>query len=181
LKMDTRWLDKRLPKDQETLRNKTAAMAQLIDQGVETVQRISSELRPGLLDEIGISAAIEWQAKEFTERTGIKHTLTVVPESIVLASEHSTAIFRIFQGALTNVMRHADATKVDISLIEKDDELTLTVADNGKGISPEEISDSKSLGLLGMQERARYFGGKVEISGVRDKGTTVAVRIPLIK
>ncbi len=179
LKMDIRWLDKRLPKYQGPLLNKTKSMAQLIDMGVESVQRICSELRPSLLDDLGISAAIGWQIQEFTDRTGIKHRITITPEDIALAPDLSTAIFRIFQEALTNIVRHADATMVNVSLTQKNYDLTLTVADHGKGITPKQISDSKSFGLLEMRERARYYNGDVKITGVRGKGSTVTVSIPL--
>jgi len=179
LKMDISFLDKRLPEDQGPLLNKTKSMNQLIDKGVESVQRICHELRPGLLDDFGISAAIEWQIQEFTDRTGIKHGITIAPVDLALAPDLATAIFRIFQEALTNIIRHTNSTMVNISLIQKDDELTLTVADNGKGITRKQISDSKSFGLLGIQERARYHNGDVKITGVRGKGSTVKVRIPL--
>ena len=152
-----------------------------IERGGESVQRLCSELRPGLLDDLGISAAIEWYIKDFTNRTGIKHAIKMTPKDIDLDPELSTAIFRIFQETLTNIMRHADATEINMSLEQKDDEVTLTVTDNGKGITREKISDSKAFGLLGMRERTRYFSGDIEITGIRGKGTTVKVRIPVVK
>ncbi len=179
LKMDADWLSKRLPKDQAPLLNKIKSMIQFIDASVKTIHRICSELRPALLDDFGISAAIGCHIQNLTERTGIKHVLTIVPQDITLAPDLSTAIFRIFQEALTNITRHAQATMITVSLTQKDNELTLTVADDGKGIVPKQISDSTSFGLLGMRERARYYNGHVKITGVREKGSTVTVSIPL--
>lgn len=181
LKMDADWLSKRLPKDQAPLINKIKSMIQFIDASVKTIHRICSELRPALLDDFGISAAIGCHIQNFTERTGIKHRLAIVPQDITLAPDLSTAIFRIFQEALTNITRHAQATMITVSLTQKDNELTLTVADNGEGITPKQISDSKSFGLLGMRERARYYNGDVKITGVRGKGSAVWVSIPLSK
>jgi signal transduction histidine kinase len=179
LKMDSDWLSKRLPKDQEPLLNKTKSMIRFIDASVKTIHRICSELRPPLLDDFGISAAMECHIQDFTERTGIEHRLTIVPRDITLSPELSTAIFRIFQEALINITRHAQAMMITVSLDRKDNEVTLTVADNGKGITPKQISDPTSFGLLGMRERARYYNGHVKITGAPEKGSTVMVSIPL--
>jgi len=181
LKMDIRWLEKRLTTDQKPLLNKTGSMANLIDTGVERVQRIVSELRPGLLDDLGICAAVEWQLKDFEDRTGVKHEIAFDPQEITLAPDLSTTLFRIVQEALTNIARHANATMVKVSLTRKEDELLLTVTDNGKGITRQQISDPKAFGLLGMQERALYWNGKVTINGIQNKGTTISVLIPLRK
>jgi len=172
LKMDISWLGKKLPKDQETLLEKTKAMTKLTDMTIKTVKRISTELRPGLLDDLGLVAAIEWQAEEFQHRMGMRCELTVDPEEIILDQDRSTAIFRIFQETLTNIARHAKATRVTASLKEKDDKLELRVRDNGSGITKEQISDSKSFGLMGIRERVHPWGGQVKISGKPGKGTT---------
>jgi signal transduction histidine kinase len=179
LKMDADWLSKRLSKDQAQLFNKTKSMIQFIDASVKTVHRICSELRPALLDDFGISAAIGCHIQNLTERTGIKHRLRIVPQDITLAPELSTAIFRILQEALINITRHAQATMITVSLTQKDNELTMTVADNGKGIAPKQISDPTSFGLLGMRERARYYNGELKIVGIPEKGSTVTVSIPI--
>jgi two-component system sensor histidine kinase UhpB len=179
LKMDISWLGKKLPKDQETLLEKTKAMTKLMDMTIKTVKRISAELRPGLLDDLGLAAAIEWQTEEFQNRTGIKCKLTIDPEDITLDEKRSTAIFRIFQETLTNIARHAKATRVTASLKEEDDKLELRVRDNGKGITKKQISDPKSFGLIGMRERVHPWGGEVKIEGVPGEGTTVTVRIPV--
>jgi two-component system sensor histidine kinase UhpB len=181
IKMDLSWLNKRMPEKQDLLFKKTKSMSELIDSTIQTVQRISSQLRPGLLDDIGILAAIEWQAEEFKKRTGIACELSVSSQDITLDSERSTAIFRIFQETLTNITRHANATKVKVNLLKKGNRLELKIKDNGKGISKEKISDPQSLGLVGIQERVHFLGGTVTIKGIQGKGTTIAISIPLPK
>jgi PAS domain S-box-containing protein len=179
LKMDLSWLGKRLPFEKDSLFEKLGAMSKLIDTTTQTVRRISTQLRPGLLDDLGLVAAIEWQAQEFQERTKIRCELSLQAGDIVLNRELSTTCFRIFQEALTNVARHAHATRVMVTLKRNADKLSLEVIDNGKGITEEEISHPKSFGLLGMLERARFCGGDVKISGIQGKGTTVVAVIPL--
>jgi signal transduction histidine kinase len=181
LKMDSSWLVKRLPENQKLLIEKTESMLKLIGDTIHKVRKISNDLRPGVLDNLGIIAAIEWQAKEFQGRSGTKCELNLIPEDIDLEGERSTAVFRIFQETLTNIARHANATEVNISLVQEAGNLTLKVEDNGRGIKKEEISNPKSLGLLGMRERAILFGGEMKIIGLPGKGTTVTLRIPLLK
>ncbi len=181
LKMDLSWLASRLLKNQKPLVKKTESMSELVDATIQTVRKISSELRPGILDDLGLSAAIEWQAQEFQSRTGIKCRFISSREDFRLDKERSTAVFRLFQETLTNVARHAEATRVDIGLEERAGHLILKVHDNGKGITKRQISHPKSLGLLGMRERAFLFQGEVKIKGTRGKGTTVTVRIPMGK
>jgi PAS domain S-box-containing protein len=181
LKIDVHWLSNKLPKGHELLLNKTKSMSSLIDMTIKSVQRISSELRPGLLDNLGLSAAIEWQVDEFENRMGIICNIAIDPEEIVLDRDRSTAIFRILQESLTNIARHSNATIVDISLIEQFDSLELNVHDNGEGITEEQISDPRSFGLIGMRERVNLLGGYLSISGTPNKGTTIIVRIPLNK
>jgi signal transduction histidine kinase len=136
-------------------------------------------LRPGVLDDLGLIAAIEWQVQDFENRTGITCVFNSSTEEIDLDQDRSTAVFRIFQEALTNVSRYANATRVKINLEAGADVLILRIEDNGKGIKESEVSHPKSLGLLGMRERVLLFGGNVKISGSPGKGTTVTVLIPL--
>ena len=178
LKMDLSWLGKRLPQDQKPLSDKTQSMHSLIDTTIKTVKRISAELRPGILDDLGLVAAIEWQADEFQNRTGIICHLTFDPEDIIVDQERATVIFRIFQETLTNVVRHAQAKKVTVALKGRAGKLTLRVRDNGKGITEEQVSNAQSFGLIGMRERVYPWGGTVSISGTPGKGTTVLVRLP---
>jgi len=181
LRMDLTWLGSRLRQDQKSLLKRIQAMSKLIDATIQAVRRISTELRPRVLDDIGLMAALEWQAQDFQTRTGIRCKFSSRVEELSLDQDRSTAVFRIFQETLTNVVRHAHATSVNISLRDNAGNLILEVRDNGKGIADGEISDARSLGLLGMRERAALFGGEVDISGIAGRGTRVTVRIPLRK
>lgn len=160
------------------LRTKTESIASLINNAILTVRKISTELRPGLLDAVGLIAAIEWQAREFEKRTGIKCRLKLPSASISLDQNRSIAVFRIFQEILTNVARHSQATEVAVIIEEQNASLLLEARDNGRGIRASEFSNPKSLGLLGMRERALLLGGEVNIRGVQGKGTTVSLRVP---
>ena len=150
-----------------------------VDGTMQSVRKIATELRPVVLDQLGLLPAIEWQAGDFQARTGITCTLNFYLRAVILPIERSTGVFRIFQEILTNVARHAQASHVDISVQEHKGHLLLRVCDNGRGITDEEVSGSKSLGLLGMRERALLLGGETKIERNPDKGTTVKVRIPM--
>jgi PAS domain S-box-containing protein len=163
----------------QMLRVKLESMIRLTDTTIGAVRRISSELRPSVLDDLGLVEAIEWQADQFQARTGIICRCDCSLESLALSWELSTAIFRILQEALTNVLRHAQATNVDISLKEEEGEFVLTIIDNGRGITEKEKSGSQSLGLLGMRERAHLIGGMFNVTGVEGKGTVITVRVPI--
>jgi signal transduction histidine kinase len=181
LKMDLTWLVGKLQTEQEPLVTKIGSMFLLIDETIHSVRKIASGLRPELLDEAGLAAAIGWHAKDFQQRTGIRCMVDVDSSSDGLDPERSTAVFRVFQEVLTNVARHANATRVDVSMWGDGGRFTLEVRDNGKGIAPGLIRDPKSLGLLGMRERMLPFDGQVEISGNRGKGTRVVVSLPSSK
>ena len=178
-KMDLAWLGKGLNNDQGQLVDKVESMCALVDETIKTVKDISYKLRPSLLDDLGLSAAIKWQAKEFQKRMGIRCIASTSPEEIVMPENTSIAIFRIVQEALTNVARHAKAMRVEVSLEQRADELVLTVWDNGVGMKAHEVSDERSFGLLGMKERAAGRGGVIDISSEAGKGTTIKVKIPL--
>ncbi len=180
LKMDVSWIERRLPgAGDEAVRQKLRSMSELIDETIQKVRNISTELRPSVLDDLGLAAAVEWQAREFQRRTEIGCVITSLDEEVALSAEKSTAVFRIFQEVLTNIARHARATRVEMSMEKRDGTLVLRVSDDGRGIQESDFSDTRSLGLLGMRERAVVFGGVVEIEGARGRGTTVTVRIPL--
>ena len=179
LKMDLYWLTSRVPKQLREVHDKTKAMSAHIDSTIQTVRRISTELRPGILDDLGLVAALEWQAHEFQKRTGIHCVVTSDLKEAILDEDLNTAFFRIFQETLTNVIRHANATKVVVHLKKQRGQLILEIKDNGRGISEAEISNTKSIGLLGMRERAALLGGKVTVNGISGKGTMVLVKIPL--
>jgi signal transduction histidine kinase len=154
-------------------------MMGLTDTTVNNVRRIASELRPIALDALGLSEAIEMQAQQFQDRTGIIVECDCTLENADLSQEQSTAAFRILQEALTNILRHAQATTVNIQMKKEDGEFILTIRDNGRGITDDEKSGQRTLGLLGMRERAHLIGGKIEITGSDGKGTVVIVRIPI--
>jgi signal transduction histidine kinase len=179
LRMDLSWLEKRLPRQPKEPVEKVKAMFQLIDRTILTVRKISSELRPQVLDDVGLTGTLKWQAREFQARTGIRCKVELPKEELVMDLERSTAIFRIFQEVMTNVVRHAKATRVDIKLRLEGDNLVMNVVDNGAGISQSDLRSSRSLGLLGIRERATILGGIVEIEGIARKGTSVALTVPL--
>jgi PAS domain S-box-containing protein len=179
LKMDLSWLEKRLPHDQISLLKKTESMLQLINRTIQTVKKISTDLRPGLLDDLGLAAAIEWQAEEFQRRTGIRCKISIEPRDITLDRDRNTAIFRIFQETLTNIARHAEATEVKVNLKQRDDRIELSVRDNGRGITEEELTNPNSFGLIGIRERVKIFDGDSMMKGMPGQGTTVTVRIPI--
>jgi len=179
LKMDLAWLAKRLPPEQDSLRAKVGSMSELIDASIQMVRRIATDLRPGVLDHLGLVASIEWQAQEFAKRADFECQLDLSDRELTLDADLLTAVFRIFQETLTNVARHAEATLVRVALREEDDELVLIVQDNGKGITESQITRPKSLGLIGMQERARSWGGRVLFHATPGQGTTVTLRVPL--
>jgi signal transduction histidine kinase len=174
-RLDLSWL----AKNQKAILEKSKLMLKLSDTTLESVQRISSELRPGLLDELGLAKAIEWQAQDFQSRCGIKCSVSLDFDDRDLDRNLGTAVFRIFQEAITNVARHSHATRMSIKLREDAGDVLLTVADNGRGIEADEITSPKSLGLVGMRERAEAFGGTVEINGIPGKGTTINARLPI--
>ena len=157
---------------------KIRAMVEQIDGTIKAVQRIVSELRPSVLDDLGLVAAIEWQCQNFQRLTGIDCTCATTAEDIEMEPERATAVFRICQEALTNVTRHARATAVRVSLKEEGGSLLLSVSDNGKGIADHSIRDPQSFGLIGMRERAALLGGEVTITRGPEHGTTITMRLP---
>lgn len=179
IKIDLSWLSGKIPADQPDIHERLNRMRSLVNPTIEMVRKICTELRPGVLDDLGLVAALEWQAQEFKTRTGIITHFTADPETIVVGPELSTALFRIFQESLTNVARHSRAKEVDVLLKTDEEELLLEIKDNGRGITEREVFESQSLGLLGLQERAHMFGGEVVITGTTGEGTTIAVKIPI--
>ncbi|HKO96499.1 MAG TPA: PAS domain S-box protein, partial [Pyrinomonadaceae bacterium] len=184
LKWDLERIDKALPEAENggeihSVHQRILTMTGLVDTTINTVRRISSELRPGVLDNLGLIPAIEWHAQQVQERTGIICSVDSLIEHVDLNREQTTAVFRIFQEAMTNVLRHAQATKVTIIIEEDDGEFIVEIKDNGRGITESERSGIHSLGLVGMRERANSVGGKVQINRVAGKGTAVIVRLPI--
>jgi PAS domain S-box-containing protein len=155
------------------------SIANEVDQTIKSVRRISTELRPGILDDLGLIAAVEWAAEEFETRTGTRCRLDLLENDRTIDSDRATAVFRILQETLTNVARHANATHVDVRLLKEAGSVILEVRDNGRGATEEQLSASASLGIRGMRERALLLDGELTIQGLPDEGTTVRVRIPL--
>ena len=178
LKLDLSWLAGHLPAGSRTLQQKARALSECIDATIQTVRRIATELRPGILDNLGLVAAIEWQAQEFQLRTGIHCTTNMPLTETMWSQAFSTTFFRIFQEILTNIIHHADATRIEVTLNIEAEHLVLVVRDNGRGISEAETASPGSIGLVGMRERASLLAGEVLFSGVAGQGTCVTVRIP---
>ena len=165
-------------RDHHVLSAKINDFELLLQEAVKTVQRISADLRPQMLDTLGLGEALDWQAKEFQKRTGIDCTLTLLLRREHFDPEVSTALFRIFQETLTNIIRHSEASRVRTVLREKSNRLVLVVQDNGRGITPGQRRDANSLGIMGMRERAYALGGRLKIFAALEQGTVVIARIP---
>jgi PAS domain S-box-containing protein len=179
LKMDLSWIRNRMGGEEKAIIEKLGSTTALVDETIDTVRRIASELRPGLLDDLGLYAAIEWHAGDFQKRNDIACRVSGNTADLRLDEMISITIYRIFQESLTNIARHAHATQVEVSLMKHGDSITLTVHDNGRGIEEKEISNPHSLGLIGIRERAYSCNGSIIISGARGSGTTVEASFPL--
>ena len=179
IKMDLALIGRKLTKRQAKLQARVGSSIQLVDSTIATLRKIASEMRPRTLDDLGLPAALEAQAQEFESRTGIHCSVTLPPEPLTLDQDRSTAIFRIFQESLTNVARHAHATRVEARIEREEDRIVLVVSDNGSGFDPEVAKAGKSLGLIGMQERALLLNGEFKAEGVPGSGTTMRLTLPL--
>jgi PAS domain S-box-containing protein len=179
IKIDLVSLMRELPAHHLQQRKRPDSILGLVDQTIQSVRRISTELRPGILDDLGLVAAVEWAAEEFEARTGTRCRLDLPGDDIEIDQERATAMFRIFQETLTNVARHANASEVGVRLAKENGDLTLEVHDNGRGIGEEQVTGGRSLGILGMRERVALLGGELGIMGAPQKGTTIRVRIPV--
>ena len=179
LKMDILHFEQKLPSNSADLRKQFQSMTKIIDNTIQSVQRIAMELRPPILDAFGLCEAIAWQAGEYNKKLGIQFDLNCLQEHVELEKELETTLFRIFQETLTNIARHAEASHVRVSLSQVNRYLVFEIEDNGKGIKKEHIEDPNSLGLIGIQERVHPWNGQVQFEGSPEKGTTVTVKIPL--
>jgi len=174
------WISRHLPESESEVLARLKESILWIDNGVKAVRTICSGLRPGVLDDLGLAAAIEWQAGEFTSRNNVPCHVSVPPVDLHLDGDRATATFRIFQECLTNVIRHAQAKQVRVALRQEVESIVLMVEDDGIGFRESELSNTLgSLGLLGMKERAQSCGGDVQISSFPGSGTTVTVRVPI--
>jgi PAS domain S-box-containing protein len=179
VKIDLSWLATQFTRNETQPQTmKVHEIMRSIETSIQIVRRVASDLRPGILDDIGLGAAIEWQTLEFQNRTGIRCSCTISQIDSRLEKKRSTELFRIYQEILTNIARHAVASRVDIILTIKEDTLILQVQDNGKGITDKEVNNPQSLGLLGMRERILPYHGSIIIKGMPSKGTIIRVSIP---
>jgi signal transduction histidine kinase len=179
LKMDVSWLSGRLPPDDDRARSRVERMKGLVDSTVTSVRRLAHDLRPAMLDDLGLVPAIEHLLHEFSERTGVVVELDADANALEFREPLTTSVYRMVQEALTNVARHARATEVRVAIRAEGDELTVTASDNGIGVSDAKLQSGKSLGILGIKERAHTLGGRAEIHSPVDGGTVVEIRIPV--
>lgn len=179
LKMDISWLKKKLAGADEAVVERLNGLLEMINNTVRSVRRISSELRPSMLDDLGLPAAIEWHAQEFMNRSGITIQTDIDNRDIKLETKTAITLFRVFQESLTNVARHAEAALAKVKLAQEGERLILTVEDNGKGFLPESIKTKRTLGILGMKERIAIIKGSYDIKSSPEKGTIVRVSVPL--
>jgi signal transduction histidine kinase len=176
IKIDLSSLVHEFPPDAQQVK-RIESISNVVDQTIKSVRRISTELRPGILDDVGLIAAVEWAAEEFEARTGTRCRLELPEDDSAIDSDRATAIFRILQETLTNVARHANAACVHVRLLKECGSVVLEVHDDGRGATEEQLSASGSLGIRGMRERALLLEGELTIRGIPGQGTTVLVRI----
>jgi PAS domain S-box-containing protein len=179
LQFDIHWLTRRLRRTAPEVTAKLEAMSTQIEDAIGNIQQLASELRPHLLDDLGLAAAVEWQVQQFAQRTGLTYRLRMGPDDLDMEPAPATALFRVLQEALTNVARHAEASAVEVTLTQDSDGVELVVRDDGRGITPAQIDNPNALGLIGMGERVERWGGRVGIVGEAGQGTTVSVHILL--
>jgi signal transduction histidine kinase len=179
MKLDVGWIKRRLSSAEAPIIERLDSVLEALDHTIDTVQHMSARLRPVVLDDFGLRDAAELAARDLKKRANIVCSVISEPYVISLDEKISTEAFRILQESLTNVMRHSRAKNVSIAIRKRRDVLTLEIHDNGKGITKKELKDPRSLGLTGMQERAHALGGTLSITGIRGKGTTVTLTVPL--
>jgi len=184
IKMNAAWLARRLKPPPQTareltnMRTRLALMSHNVDECISTVRSIAAELRPALLNDVGLIAALEWESAKFQERTEISCNFEVLAEDVILTRGQTTALFRVYQELLRNVFAHARATVVNVTLGKAASHVFLKVSDNGIGITEEQMNSPESLGLQGVRERLIILNGEIDIEGLAGKGTTITVRIP---
>lgn len=178
MKMETSWLSKQIPDQDTPVAKGLKRISHYLDETIQLVRRVAHELRPGVLDELGLAAVLEWLTQEYTTRTGITCTLDLQSKTSTFGRDLDTAVFRICQEALTNIARHAQASQAKIILSETPSHIEFSIHDNGKGITQEQIAGAKSFGIMGMRERVRIWDGEISFASQPNQGTIVKVRIP---
>lgn len=179
LRMDIAWLDRGIPHDRPNLRHKINDMISVIERTIKIVQKICTDLRPSILDDLGLVPALQWQAKDFEKYARVPVTMEIQKEDIPMDQEEATIFFRVFQEALINIARYARATRVYVSLKTVNGTLVLKIRDNGIGIEPEKVEDPHSFGIMGMRQRLLSRGGKLLIKGEKNRGTTIEASLSL--
>lgn len=178
VKMELSWLKNRIPRDQVPEQAKAGATLELLDGAIDSVRRIISELRPALLSDLGLAAAMQWQAEKFSERSGISCRVEIASCIVDVDDEMATAIFRIFSEAVNNAVKHSRASEIQVRLVcNEEGDIALTVSDNGAGITREQVMRDNAYGIMGMRERVASYGGDLEISGTPGQGTVLVARI----
>jgi two-component system sensor histidine kinase UhpB len=181
LKMDMRWLQKKLENNEPEIIEKIAGAVQLIDETVASVRRIASDLRPSILDDLGLTDALEWHSRQVAKRSEIEVNFESSVSDLRLSPETATGLFRIYQEVITNAVRHANAQQINTKLYLENDRLIMFISDNGKGIETGQPLSGKTFGLLGIKERSNILGGSVNIQSDPGKGTAVTISIPYQK
>lgn len=179
IKIDLLWLSQRLPKDNQQLTEKAKTIEELVNKTITSASNLAHSLRPGILDCFGIIAALEIEAQEFSKRSGITCAFTKSQECIDLPETHSITLFRIFQEALNNILKHAKAKNVQVEIVKGEDHLELIIEDDGIGFGDAARQKPRSFGLRGIHERIEHLGGTVKISSAPGKGTHIAIFLPL--
>lgn len=179
IKFEVALMAARIPPTETKLMERVKSMGKLVDDAIGTAGRVSRELRPGILKEFGLAAAIETHADDFSQRTGIVCNILCADHDLVPEQDTSVALFRIFQEALTNISKHARASRVDVRLVEQDNEILLEITDDGRGVDPKDLKKPKSFGLRGIRERLKSLGGTFAIGPGESCGTRILVRVPL--
>jgi PAS domain S-box-containing protein len=179
LQMDVAWCKERLPDAQEALAKRLQRMETLLDTTVTATRRIAADLRPLMLDDLGLVPAVEWLVENFTQRTGVPCELAVSTSDLKLHNAHSTAVFRIVQESLANIAKHARASRAEVAIEQNGSEVTISVRDDGVGFSPQDPRKPKSFGLVGLRERAYLLGGEAAITSAPGRGTNIEVRLPV--
>jgi len=179
MKMDLSWINKHIPKNNQTLVQRLEAMISLTDSTLDITRKIALELRPAILDDLGLVPAIEWELQQFAKRSNCSYTMNLHNAQASLDRNRTITIFRILQEALTNIIRHAQATHVVVTLTNDNDKALLSISDNGVGVSFDKLTDKNSLGIMSMRERAGALGGTIKIKNGKDGGTVISLEIPL--
>jgi PAS domain S-box-containing protein len=179
LQMNLSWLSEKISPEEEELRRKIVYLQERTEESIDMVEKIASELRPRMLDVLGLKEAIRWHLQELKETTGIQSVYKFIPANISLDTNHSTVLYRLFQESLANIVRHSKATRVTVSLKKDQKMLHFKIEDNGIGITREQIESPDSFGIMGMQERVHNLNGEISIRGNPDDGTQIQIKLPL--